>query len=96
MTIGMSWERTWGGDSHLDILTFANYPVQDGLQLFDTDLHVLGGEEIRHLPGSPFTQGFPILPPSCQALTYLPCQLAEQGFEGVIDLLFREHFLYPK
>lgn len=42
-----------------------------------------------------FSQGFPISP-SPQALTYIPCQLAEQGFEVVIDLLLREYFLYTK
>jgi hypothetical protein len=31
-----------------------------------------------------------------QAPAYLPCQLPEEGLEGLVNLLFREHLLHRK
>lgn len=39
----------------MDILTFANDPVQDGLQLLDADLHVLGKRKSSIYWVPPFT-----------------------------------------
>lgn len=43
----------------MDILTFANDPVQDGLQLLDADLHVLGKRKSGIYWVPPSHRGFP-------------------------------------
>lgn len=66
-----------GGDSHPGTLTFANDPVQDGLQLLDADLHVLGEEEVWMASAGipPFTQGFPTPPPPARSWHTSPASL---------------------
>lgn len=74
------------------MLTFADDPVEDGPQLLDADLQVLGKKGGWH---PPLGKAAPHCPrgPLCHAPTYLPCQLPEEGLEVLIDLLFREHLL---
>lgn len=74
------------------MLTFADDPVEDGPQLLDADLQVLGKKGGWHPPSG---KAAPHCPrgPLCHAPTYLPCQLPEEGLEVLIDLLFREHLL---
>lgn len=83
------WEAGHGVESSRSgMLTFADDPVEDGLQLLDADLHVLGEEG-----GGAFStlrKGGPSVPPTTRPPrpAYLPCQLSEEGFEVLINLLF--------
>lgn len=67
--------RTLGAGQPLGTLTFADDPVEDGLQLLDADLQVLGGKGGWHVPWgeaapprcpeAPSTTPQPTSPASC-------------------------------
>lgn len=73
LRFGSTWEQKPGFWSSEDMrtrgraagtLTFADDPVQDGLQLLNADLHVLGGEGRWHLPWGKAVPWCPLAPRS--------------------------------
>ena len=70
-------------------LTFADDPVEDGLELGNADLHVLReGEDMGCSAAAPA--------PPLPAPPYRPRQLPEELLEVLIDLALSEHFLRRK
>lgn len=69
---GARGRRTQGAEQPLGTLTFVDDPVEDGLQLLDTDLQVLGGKGGWHPPWEEAAPDAQRPPPSRPNLPPLP------------------------